>query len=171
MESIQAEIEIIQIAGEIDIQEIVDGRTALRDSKTASKSPVKTLAADSLQLSAYALAVRQLDGEDKLPMKVSLDYIVQTPAKKLNRYVQLSSARDVASLAPVLARVEVMAGIIKSGNFTPAPVDSWYCSARWCDYHSVCKYAAHPVTVAEPAGPTLEQQLADSIVQAKAAKA
>jgi hypothetical protein len=142
----------IQVVGEIDIQE---GRSSIRDTKTSGKSPVKTLADTSLQLSTYALAVRQIDGA--IPGRVVLDYLVQTPKRGDTKLIHLTSERSDADLQPVLERIALMDRIIESGNFTPAPIDSWQCAARWCPYHpgaggefSNCKYAAHPVTVAQP---------------------
>jgi hypothetical protein len=132
----------IQLAGEIDIQE----PGCIRDTKTSGKSPTKTLADESLQLSTYALAVRQIDGA--LPGKVVLDYLVQTPKRAEQKLVQLESTRTDASLRPVLARLEQMSRILESGMFTPAAIGSWWCSRKFCSYHETCKYAAQPVTVA-----------------------
>jgi hypothetical protein len=138
----------VQLVGEIDIQEA----DAIRDTKTSGKSPVRTMADDSLQLSVYALADRQLSaasgGPETLPKKVVLDYLIQTPKRGDQKLVQLESVRTLDSLQPVLARVEQMDRIIQSGMFTPAPVGSWYCSAKWCAWHDTCKYAARPVSVA-----------------------
>jgi hypothetical protein len=132
----------IQLAGEIDLQEF----DYIRDLKTSAKSPVKSLAEESLQLSVYALAARQIDGV--MPENVALDYLVQTPKRGDQKLVTLEAKRTEESLKPVLARLEVMDRVISSGNFTPASIGSWWCSARWCDYHSDCPYAAHPVSVA-----------------------
>lgn len=131
----------VQLVGEIDIQEI----STIRDTKTSGKSPVKTLADESLQLSTYAMAVKAIDG--KLPEKVVLDYLVQTPKRGDQKLVQLESTRTLDSLQPVLARVEQMDKIIQSGIFTPAPVNAWWCSHKFCEFHDVCKYAARPVSV------------------------
>lgn len=152
----------IQIAGEIDIQTA----TAIRDTKTSGKSPVKSLADESLQLSVYALAVRQLDG--KLPETVHLDYLVQTPKRGDTKFVPLSSVRTIEQLSPVLARIEQMDSIIRSGLFTPAPIGSWWCSARYCGYFDTCKYAARPVSVAVAPPPDLTKQLENSLAMSRA---
>lgn len=132
----------LQVAMELDIQE---GLTAIRDTKTSGKSPLKTLADESLQLSAYALGVRQIDGA--LPDKVVLDYLVQTPKRGDLKLVQLESVRTDAQLQPVLERLAHMDKIIQAGIFTPAPIGAWWCSARYCAYHDSCRFAARPVTV------------------------
>jgi hypothetical protein len=145
----------IQVAMELDIQE---GRTSIRDTKTSGKSPVKTLADESLQLSAYALGVRQIDGT--LPDKVVLDYLVQTPKRGDTKLVQLESVRTDAHLQPVLERLAHMDKIIQAGIFTPAPIGAWWCSARWCQYHSTCRYAARPVSVHVTSSPSGEGKAA-----------
>ena len=132
----------LQIAGEIDIQTA----TSIRDTKTSGKSPQKGLADESLQLSVYALAVRQIDGF--LPETVHLDFLVQTPKRGDTKFVPLDSIRTMESLDPVMARIETMDRIINSGMFTPAPIGSWWCSAKFCGYFSTCRYAARPVSVA-----------------------
>lgn len=132
----------LQVAMELDIQE---GSASIRDTKTSGKSPVKTLADESLQLSAYALGVRQVDGA--VPEKVVLDYLIQTPKRGDLKLVQLESVRTDAQLQPVLERLAHMDKIIQSGIFTPAPIGAWWCSARYCAYHESCRFAARPVSV------------------------
>lgn len=151
----------LQVAGEIDIQE---GAAAIRDTKTSGKSPVKTLADTSLQLSTYALAVLSIDGT--LPAKVVLDYLVQTPKRGDTKYVPLESTRTIAQVQPVLERIAKMGEVIQSGIFTPAPIDSWWCSPKFCAFHETCRYGARPVSVPVV---SLEQQLAESILRRGAA--
>ncbi len=134
----------IQLAGEIDLMEF----DYIRDLKTSGKSPVRTLADESLQLSVYALAVRQIDGV--MPENVALDYLVQTPKRGDQKLVTLEGRRNESSLGPVLARLDTMNKAIQSGIFIPCEVGHWACSARWCSYHSDCRFACHPVSVAVP---------------------
>jgi CRISPR/Cas system-associated exonuclease Cas4 (RecB family) len=141
----------LQLAGEMDIETVGD---YIRDSKTRSKSPNAAEAHDSLQLSTYALAKRQLDGV--MPKAVVLDILVETPKQQRVYHKELVSIRTEEHLQPVLARLEHMDKIIKSGIFTPAPVGAWWCSARYCPYHSTCRYAARPVTVPSSRDPGLD---------------
>lgn len=134
----------LQVAGEIDIQE----PRRIRDTKTSGKSPVKDLADKSLQLSTYALAVERIDGQ--LPESVVLDYVVQTPKRGDTKYVPLESVRRAEHVQPVLERIAHMARILETGIFTPAPIDSWWCSPKYCAFHETCRYAARSVTVAVP---------------------
>lgn len=132
----------IQLAGTIDIQE---GMRSIRDTKTSGKSPNKDTAALSLQLTTYAMAVNALDGG--IPAKVGLDYLVRTPKRKELKLVQLESVRRPEDFQHLVNRVQIAAKIIESGIFTPAPIDSWVCSKRFCGYWETCPYAAHPVMV------------------------
>ncbi len=132
----------IQVVGEIDIQEA----DCIRDTKTSGKSPVKTAADTSLQLTTYALAVRQIDGA--IPPKVALDFCVRTPKKGETKLVVLNSARTEQQLNPLMERIAQMSRVIESGVFTPAEIGHWCCTAKWCGYHATCRYAAHPVSVA-----------------------
>lgn len=132
----------IQLAGTIDIQE---GMKSIRDTKTSAKSPNKDTAALSLQLTTYAMAVDALDGG--IPAMVGLDYLVRTPKRKDLKLVQIESTRNKSDFQHLVNRVAVAARIIESGVFTPAPVDSWWCSRKFCSYWSLCPYAARPVSV------------------------
>lgn len=131
----------IQLAGEIDIQE---GHHSIRDTKTTAKSPTKTLADTSLQLTTYALAVRQHD--KVIPETVALDYLVRTPKRHDLKLVQLESTRTDASFGPLLERVHQAQLQIESGIFTPAPPDSWQCSRKYCPFFEKCKFAVKPVS-------------------------
>jgi RecB family exonuclease len=133
----------LQLAGTIDIQE---GLKAIRDTKTAAKSPVRDLADKSLQLTTYSLAVRQLDG--RIPEAVQLDYVVRTPKRKDLKLVQLQSKRTDADMGHLVRRIEQAARVIESGMFSPAPPDAWYCSHKYCSFFEICPYAARPVTIA-----------------------
>ncbi len=130
----------VQLAGTIDVQE---GLKSIRDTKTSKKSPAADAADSSLQLTTYCLAVRQHDGA--VPEKVGLDFLVHTKVPKL---VQIESKRTDADFQHLLERVYQASRMIEAGLFMPAPLEAWWCSARWCGYHATCKFAARPVTVA-----------------------
>jgi len=133
----------IQVAGAIDIREALQ---SVRDTKTSAKSPVKTKADVSLQLSMYAAAVRLREGQ--FPKLVQLDVMVRTPRRKDLKYVPLSSTRGEADMPHLLARIEAAAATVNSGVFTPAPIDSWKCSKKYCGFWGGCRYARRPVSVA-----------------------
>lgn len=129
----------IQLAGTIDVQE---GDVYLRDTKTSKKSPSADEAERSLQLTVYALAKKAHDGTP--PQIVALDYLVKTKTPKV---VTLESTRKDGDFDHALARVAQAARIIESGMFSPAPLDAWWCSNRFCGYHSTCPFARRPVTL------------------------
>lgn len=130
----------LQLAGTIDIQQGLD---SIDDTKTSAKSPSKTLADTSLQLTTYALAVKAHDGE--IPKAVRLNYLVMTPKRGDTKLVQLESKRTAGDFGPLLERVYQAHRQIESGIFTPAPPDSWVCSAKFCPFWGECKYALRPV--------------------------
>jgi RecB family exonuclease len=131
----------LQLAGTIDIQEA----NAIRDTKTSAKSPLKTLADSSLQLTTYALAVNAHDGA--IPDKVALDYLVRTPKRREKKFIQLTSSRTRTDFLPLLERVYQAHRTIESGIFTPAPPDAWWCSRKFCPYWNTCPYAVRPVSL------------------------
>jgi hypothetical protein len=132
----------IQVAGTIDIQEALK---TLRDTKFSGKSPVKTMADQSLQLTCYSMAVNAHDGA--IPERVLLDYIVRTPKKHETKLVTLSSTRTTTDFNPLLERIAHAEKIIRAGLFTPAPADSWVCSKKYCPYWESCRFAVRPVAV------------------------
>lgn len=148
----------IQLAGTIDIQE---GSERVTDTKTSKKSPAADEADRSLQLTMYALAVQQLDGQP--PTKVALDYLVKLKDPKA---VFLESERKPEDFTHLLRRVQQAQKAIETGLFTPAPLDAWWCSKKWCGYHSSCPYARQPVSVAVP---DMVSQLNASLTQIQGA--
>jgi hypothetical protein len=138
----------IQLAGTVDIKE----RRGVRDTKTSSKAPQKDLADKSLQLTTYALALRMIPPEEgglgTMPEQVALDYVIQTPKRREAKHYPLVSIRTEADLSHLLERVAQAHRMIQAGLFMPAPIVAWWCSKTFCEFHSTCKYAAHPVSVA-----------------------
>jgi hypothetical protein len=123
------------LAGTVDILEA----STLRDTKTASKSPDAEAAARSLQLTAYSLAVKVLDG--KAPERVCLDYLVC--GKNEVKTISLFSERKEEDYQALFRRIEMGMKIIRSGAFAPANQDSWWCSPRFCGYWNSCSYVSH----------------------------
>jgi RecB family exonuclease len=129
------------LTGVIDLQ---DTGNVVRDLKTSGKTPPQSEADVSEQLTFYALAVQELDGE--LPAAVALDYLI--PLKGGVKAVSLVSRRDEASVAGLWARIERAEQVITAGAFTPARTTDWWCDRRWCGYWESCPFAARPVSVA-----------------------
>lgn len=128
------------LAGTIDVQE---GTKAVRDTKTTGKTPPANVADVSEQLTVYAMANRAIDGA--APKTVALDYLIDNKEPVARTF---ESTRTDDDFAVELRRIEQAARVIEAKAFTPPPPDSWWCSARFCGYASVCPYFRKPVTIA-----------------------
>lgn len=132
------------LVGTIDL-EVVGGDgapNAIHDAKTTAKAPDQNAAEQSLQLAAYALAKRTLDGDP--PSSLVLDYLVDNKTPKHVRLVSLPTDDRERAL---VARIGVVAQAMQAGLFPPAPPDAWWCSARFCGFHSTCPYVHHSMKV------------------------
>jgi len=129
----------VDLAGQLDIQ---NGTICVRDTKTAGKSPAASIADESDQLTAYALAVQVLEG--KPPAQVALDYLIdnKTPVAKT-----FTSTRDDSDFRALLHRVENAVVAIEKGVFIPARATDWWCGPKWCGYHGSCKFAKQPKSI------------------------
>lgn len=135
------------LVGVIDVQEA----TAVRDLKTAGKSPSKDTAENSDQLTFYGLGISALDGA--APEKLVLDTLVYTPAGNTS-IVTLETTRSDKDYLVQMNRIERAAEVIEGGHFMPARPDDWWCSEKWCGYHSICPYVRQPVQIAVTKGET-----------------
>lgn len=126
----------VDLVGVIDVQE---GSSAVRDTKTSGKTPAENIAEQSDQLTAYALALRVIDG--KPPAKVALDYLIDNKTPVLRTF---ESKRDNDDFAALLRRVEVAIMALDKGVFMPARQTDWWCSPRWCGYHATCRFVRQP---------------------------
>lgn len=120
------------LLGYIDIQE---GSKAIRDTKTSGKTPAKDIADKDDQLTIYAMMVKVTDGV--IPETLCLDYLVdlKTPTAKV-----FTTQRTEDDFKPILRRVEAAALALEKGVFIPARETDWWCSPKWCGYHSTCQY-------------------------------
>jgi hypothetical protein len=73
--------------------------------------------------------------------------VVRTPKRKEMKLVTLESKRTAEDLPHLARRIQSAVQVMESGLFTPAPVDAWWCSKRFCGYWNICPYAARPVSV------------------------
>lgn len=125
----------MDLVGRLDIQEA----DTVRDTKTSGKTPADSCAQKSLQLKAYALAVKILDG--KAPSRVFLDYLIDT---KIPKSATFGHEPDVEDFQAVLYRLEVIAAAMRAGVFVPVEPDHWCCSAMYCGYWNSCRFVKHP---------------------------
>lgn len=140
----------VDLAGKIDIQE----RATVRDTKTARKSPDDDAAHRSGQLTAYALAVKTLDGTAELPA-VAMDHVVLL--KSGPKIVTQHSTRALEDAHVFLGRVERAVEAIQKGSFVPARESDWWCSPRWCGYYATCPFVRHGESVFFGASAPMEE--------------
>lgn len=125
----------VDLVGTTDLKE-ADGK--VRDLKTSGKSPDKTDADDSEQLTIYALAERTLAGQTG-DVQVALDVLVKNKTPKI---VTLNSHRTDDDFREVLERVGRAVRVIETGSFYPANPQSWWCSQKWCGFYDRCPHGA-----------------------------
>lgn len=142
-----------QLAGTIDILSQTRSGVEVLDTKTAKRTPAESTAHDSLQLTAYALGMVVIDGL-KTPVRVGLDYLVKTTTPQ---YVGLRATRTTQDFSHLAERLRRAEEVRRAGAFQPAPLESWWCSADWCGYHSTCHFARKPKSVAVPDAATAFQ--------------
>jgi hypothetical protein len=126
----------VDLVGRIDIQE---GRSAIRDTKTSGKTPAMDCAEKSVQLKAYALAVKTIDGHEA--ELVALDYLIDTKIPKIQTCQAKPDAEDYLAL---LARVESVCLAMEKGVFIPVEPTHWCCHPKWCGYFESCRYVRQP---------------------------
>lgn len=110
----------------------------IRDLKTSPKSPSKTAADTSQQLSMYGL-IRYAE-KGHVASRLKLDYLVRTPARHDLKHVELTTTRDAADFEAVVARINTAVEAVKRGVFVPADPSWWGCSEKWCGYWGSCPY-------------------------------
>jgi hypothetical protein len=114
----------------------------VRDFKTGKRKKSAVDVADSIQLTFYAAAHMVHYGEPA--MDVGLDVLVNNPKKGVSRQelVDTRDANDINALAATLNMVEKG---INAGVFLPAVqmASAWWCSPKFCNYHSTCGYVNH----------------------------
>jgi hypothetical protein len=129
----------VKLIGYIDILEA----DAVRDTKTSRRTPAQDAADDSLQLTFYALAVRELDGQP--PRYVALDYLVDN--KRQAFATCRTSLRTQDDYDSLILRIRRYLAALEHGVFQPAQPTDWWCSKRWCSYWTTCPFARRPVSI------------------------
>lgn len=126
------------LAGMMDIEE-VDG--AIRDTKTAGKTPGQSIADNSQQLTMYSLAKKVCDGE--APSALYMDNLIKLKTPKI---VTLATTRNDQDREMLMRRIERATTIIEKGAFQPANPNDWACSQAWCGYWDSCPFASRKKT-------------------------
>lgn len=114
----------------------------IRDTKTAMKAPATGVAHASQQLTFYGMLDAARTGQG-LPAKYKLDFTVHTPKWHTSTITTLSTTRTPADVAALAHRLNTAIAAVRAGVFLPAAPGSWHCSAKWCEFHSSCKFVNH----------------------------
>lgn len=114
--------------------DLVDTGGYIRDTKTKNSTPPQKTADSSLQLTAYAMAYRQLTG--KTEKGVVLDNLISL--KKGPKYVPLESQRMELDIRRFINISKSVIRCIQSGAYCPNP-NSMMCSESKCDFWKVCQ--------------------------------
>jgi putative RecB family exonuclease len=115
----------IRVVGSIDhVERTPRGGLGIVDWKTNRKAKPRDRVAGSLQLAIYALAARELWGQE--PEWVALDFVVPG--------VRVTVERDRIDVDRALATIRTVAERVRAEQFAPKP--SRLCD--WCDYRTLC---------------------------------
>lgn len=124
--------------GRVDLVASVCGTTTVSvvDLKTAAKRKRQADADDSVQLTFYSAAAHMILGT--APDEACLDVAVIS-SRGIERQL-ISSSRDEADYNALIERTEAVGRAIEAGVFLPAAPGSWWCSAKYCEFHSNCRF-------------------------------
>jgi RecB family exonuclease len=135
----------LPVVGFIDLgQRLKDDSVAIRDLKTAGKSPSKSAADRSDQLTIYSLAYRSLPETTEPERLLTLDTLVALKKPKVDVKETTRTADDhVAALRDMKSKMETVLGWVKEGREDWPGCNkelSWWCDDKWCGYYSTCPY-------------------------------
>lgn len=116
----------------IGFMDLVERDGTIRDFKTAGSTPAKDVADSSIQLTAYAMAYRDLTGQEEA--KVGLDYVVNL--KRDIKIIRQESTITDKRIERFENTVHQVAKAIDSGVFYSND-ESTVCS--YCSYRTLCK--------------------------------
>lgn len=119
----------------LGILDVVTSDGRIKDLKTSGRSKQQADADDSTQMTWYAMAYQALRG--KPSAGIDLEVLVDTKTPKHQR---LSTSRGQHDYEVLLARLNTMLAGREAGIFHPAPIGSWWCSAKFCGYWNTCPY-------------------------------
>jgi len=116
--------------------DVVEVDEMLRDIKTTKKAKDQEEADISNQLSAYNFAWQVKTG--KAPPRLALDVLVDTGSQQFRQ--ELVTTRDDQDTRIFGRKFVTMCQQVEAGIFPPAPPGVWWCSAKYCGYHSSCDF-------------------------------
>ena len=137
----------LPISGKMDL--VADD--AIRDIKTAGKRWSEGDENKKLQPDMYRCLLIK-NGLPDLPFKYNILTNLKNEPKNTGENViydlefkaccdSRETIRTAETEKKLIARIQVVAKMLKDGNFPPADSEHWLCSPTWCGYFgSVCKY-------------------------------
>lgn len=121
----------------LGVIDVLDDKKRITDHKTSGKKKNQDEVDNSTQLTYYAAAGRKLLGEPVSEVRLDCLITTATPSRQV-----LKSTREKRDFQVLAARINAVAQGVQAGNFPPAPQGAgiWWCSGRFCGYHSTCPY-------------------------------
>lgn len=119
----------------VTVIDCIDDQKRVRDFKVTGKSKPQSEADNSLQLTLYALAYHDVNGE--MPNELTLDTLVTT---KKPKYSVISTKRDEMDFITAVRTIQAVEKAINAEIFLPPAEGSWVCSSRHCGYYKMCKF-------------------------------
>lgn len=104
------------------------GRLVVADLKTSAAKWSEGDVKNDAQLSLYTAVKRLIHGR--------IDNLVSTKTPALHRLPTTRGPRDHRNL---IEDYEQTVDAIKKGIFLMAPMDSWKCTPKWCNYYGQCR--------------------------------
>lgn len=118
---------------------------SVQDTKTAGKKKNQSDVDKDTQFTTYWALFKARMGI--APKKIIVDTVIDTKAGKTG-YQQLTTERTPRDLDALANRINAFTKGVEAGVFTPAPVGSWWCAAKWCGYWNSCQYVNSERTAA-----------------------
>lgn len=140
MNPIEIEQPFVVKVGSVTVRGVIDlvdherdhpgdpGRLVVADLKTSSSKWSQNDVDKDAQLTLYTAVKRQVYGR--------IDNLVST---KTAAYHRLDTTRKPTDHRNLIEDYEDTVDLIKRGAFPMAPMDSWKCGPRWCQYWGVCR--------------------------------
>lgn len=119
----------------ITVIDCIDDKKTVRDFKVTGKSKPQNEADNSLQLTLYALAYHDINGE--MPEELTLDTLVTT---KKPKYAVIKTKRDEMDFITAIRTIQAVEKAINAEVFLPPAEGSYVCDPKWCGYYSMCKF-------------------------------
>lgn len=125
----------------LTVLDVVDDRSRVIDYKTKSRAAPADEAANSEQLSAYAIAHRSAFGA--FPSALLLEVFVRPQKTRPTGFRDTqTTTRGDAQADAYLQDLRAVASQIEHGRrtglFPFAPADSWACSPKFCGFYAIC---------------------------------